>query len=522
MAEQAGIWLRVSTGGQNEANQEPDNRRHCAERSYGIAAIYTVHGKSAYKAEQDPDWQRVVKDVKTGKIQVVVIWVVDRLDRGNILHAIPMVNAVLEVGGRIEFSGQPYIDLTTMAGRMAFANLCEMAHEESKIKSGRIRNKHSELRALNALIGRPPFGYRVVCLEGCGPVNGKHHHPKTLEPDPYLASYVLGMVDRAIAGQTRTSICEWLEANKIRPPGKDTPMWQPKSVRDILSNPALIGRRKDSKGKTILRFTPILDDMDKWRALQHKLDSMPSKAVFANDDALLSGVVFCDKCGGIMHRRRIYNVRKDGSRQYNVYYRCDGPVRKWSTCKNMIPLAAAEAEALEQIMIFSEWPYITHDYIPGRTDYRDEMDDIEAQIDALDKRDPEYINKVMTLHGDLRSYELKQPEPGRYTPIVTDKTFAEMWESWDIPTRRQYLIDEGIKVFIAPGTHEVRVEGLSMPGTVAGMGGMTGDEYDAAVWEQIAAALRERGHDPDEIRRQARETTAMSPAERFRATWPAS
>jgi DNA invertase Pin-like site-specific DNA recombinase len=59
-------------------------RRHCEERGYEIAKTYTVHGKSAFKGEQDPSWRRVVKDVKAGKIQVVVIWLVDRLDRQNI------------------------------------------------------------------------------------------------------------------------------------------------------------------------------------------------------------------------------------------------------------------------------------------------------------------------------------------------------------------------------------------------------------------------------------------------------
>jgi DNA invertase Pin-like site-specific DNA recombinase len=503
MTEQAGIWLRVSSGGQDEINQEPDCRRHCAQRDYEVAEVYTVHGKSAFKGDQDPHWQHVVKDVKTGKITVVVIWNVDRFDRQNVLHAVPMANAVLNIGGRIEFAVQPYIDLTTMPGRMAFANLCEMAHEESKIKSGRIRIKHEGLRALNALVGRPPFGYRVICVQGCGPVNGKHEHPKTLEPDPKLAPYVMGMVDRALAGATLTSICDWLEAEGIRPPGKNTPRWQLKSVRDILSNPALVGRRKNGKGKTILKFTPILDDMDKWRALQHRLDTMPRKAVFADDAALLSGVIFCAKCGGIMHRRRVYNLRKDGTRQYNVYYRCDGTVRQRSTCHNMIPLTRADAETEEQIMVFREWPYIEQHFVPGRKDYRDEMDDIETQIDDLDKLDADYMTKHAALYEELKRYASMKPERGRSKPIDTGMTIGEAWESWDVPARRQFMIDRDIKVFITPGTRDVNVEGLSIPGTVAGMGGMTVEEYDAYEWDQIAGILRERGIDPEEIPRVA-------------------
>jgi DNA invertase Pin-like site-specific DNA recombinase len=520
MTELAGLWLRVSSGGQDEAKQEPDCRRYCAEQGWPVAAVYTVHGKSAFKGEQDPTWQRVVQDVKAGKITVVVVWLVDRLDRMNILHAVPMVNAVLDIGGDVKFARQPHIDLKTSHGQRAFADYCYMAHEESKIKSERTRMTQSDLRSLNALVGRPPFGYRVICLNGCGPVNGKHEHPKTLEPDPKLASYVLGMVDRALAGQTLTSICEWLDAAGVKPPGKNTPIWQLKSVRDILRNPALIGRRKNAKGKTILKFTPILDDTDKWRALQHKLDSMPKRGAASPDTALLTGVIFCAKCKGIMHRRRVFNLRKDGTRQYNAYYRCDGTVRKHSTCKNMIPLADVDARIEEELMTFSEWPYIKNEFVPGRKDYQDEIDDIEEKIDDLDKRDPDYLSKHAALYDELMRWTNKQPERGRYTPIDTHMTIGEAWDSWDVPARRQFLIDQPVKVFVTPGTREIDVDGLSIPGTVAGMGGMTVDEYDAFQWDQIAAILRQRGIDPDEIRRQARETSAMSPAERFRATRP--
>ena len=41
-AEPAGIWLRVSSGGQDEQNQVPNIEKHCAARSYGVKRRYEV------------------------------------------------------------------------------------------------------------------------------------------------------------------------------------------------------------------------------------------------------------------------------------------------------------------------------------------------------------------------------------------------------------------------------------------------------------------------------------------------
>ena len=55
MREQAGRWFRVSTGGQDEANQVPAVDRWCESHDYDVARTYTLHGKSASKGQQDKE-----------------------------------------------------------------------------------------------------------------------------------------------------------------------------------------------------------------------------------------------------------------------------------------------------------------------------------------------------------------------------------------------------------------------------------------------------------------------------------
>ena len=444
--ETAGIWLRVSTGGQDEASQEPDTLRYCADHGYQVAATYTVHGKSAYKGAQDPDWQRVVNDVKSGKISVVVVWNVDRLDRRNIMHAIPMVNAVAEVGGRIEFATQS-IDLTTMEGRIGFAIYCEQAHSESKIKSGRVLIKHNALRAANAFVGRPPFGYRIVCAEGCGPVNGKHEHNKTLEPDPVLVPYVKGMADRYLTGSTLTAICEWLDSEGVKPSGGG--QWQQKTVRLILSSPTLTGRRRHGGG--VIRYEPILDAFT-YKRLQARLAANPRRPVVSADAAAFAGIIYCAKCGRIMHRRQVFNVRKDGSRQYNEYYRCDGTSREPSTCRNLVPMTDLdEAVTASFATEFGDKPWLER--VPGGDDPSAELDDVKDALSDLMAAwnadlisDTEYDLRFRELRSERdRLAALPAPSGGW---VDTGKTLGGHWAELDAAGRRGLLTDIGVKALV--------------------------------------------------------------------------
>jgi len=319
-------------------------------------------------------------------------------------------------------------------------NLVNMASAEWQNTSQRYRRMQRGLREAEYLVGRPPFGYAIVA---------KDNH-KTLEPDPVLAPIVLGMVDKFLAGETFTAICEWLEAEGVKPPNGGT--WQLKTVRDILKNTTLIGRRKDGSGKTVLRFTPILDDMGKWRALQHKLDSMPRKRNYAAGTAMLAGVVFCAKCGGVMHRHRVYNVRKDGSRQYNIYYRCNGEVRNRSECGNMIPLADLDAE-VDRAVRARELPLVVRVLIPGQRDHLDDIAEIDLEIDDLDKGDPGYLAKVTELVAERARLAELPATPDTWMWQQTGETYAARWATLrDDRERREVLTLWGVAVHALKGT----------------------------------------------------------------------
>jgi hypothetical protein len=88
---------------------------------------------------------------------------VDRLDRRNILHAIPMVSAVLQVGGRVEFSEQTDANLDSRDDNLddklkSFSDRVHEAHQESVVKSKRVRKAFVKRRKRGSVIRRAPWG----------------------------------------------------------------------------------------------------------------------------------------------------------------------------------------------------------------------------------------------------------------------------------------------------------------------------------------------------------------------------
>src|SRR5215475_337664 len=139
MGEPAGIWLRVSSTGQDEESQRPECNSWADRHGYDVAATYVIHGRSAFKGSRkfDQIWARVIDDIHQGKIRVLVVWKQNRIDRK--LQTFQMIAQVVAAGGRIEFVSQPHLnDLSTMAGRLALKIEEEIAHADSQGKSDNV------------------------------------------------------------------------------------------------------------------------------------------------------------------------------------------------------------------------------------------------------------------------------------------------------------------------------------------------------------------------------------------------
>src|SRR6266487_5500347 len=114
--EPAGIWIRVSTGGQDEAQQVPAVEDHCETHGYRITRRYELNDKSASKGEQQPTLDEMLEDMRNGTIKVLVCWRSNRLERRGPESVFRLKRLVKDAGGRIEVTQEPLFNTVDLSG----------------------------------------------------------------------------------------------------------------------------------------------------------------------------------------------------------------------------------------------------------------------------------------------------------------------------------------------------------------------------------------------------------------------
>jgi DNA invertase Pin-like site-specific DNA recombinase len=384
LAEVADIalrWARVSGDSQSEADQIPDIDDYCDDRGYLKGKVFEVHGKSAYKGAQDPDWLHVVQAIQDGIGHVVVCWMVDRMDRQNVLHAIPMALAVLDAGGRIEFSEQPECNLDANSPTIddeikAFSDRIHAANQESKIKSKRVRKAHNKRRNAGSAIGRPPWGYEIICDECHRPPVRPDckDHKKIFAPTDTGRYYIPLIFARITNGESLRTVAEWLTAEGV-PTTQGKPWNEGYLGNRLIKNPVYYGQRRNAGALE----TEALVTYDKWLDANAALASRvkTGRSTVVREKALqapVCGNPECDATGKhpspmyrltankpVMitnmltgKRERRFSIEKGKGRDWDTgnpdyYYRCTGSGPQRKGCGNMIPVAELDQRVIEAI-----------------------------------------------------------------------------------------------------------------------------------------------------------------------------
>lgn len=152
--KKAGIYARVSTLDQQPENQLAELRRYVAARGWE-ATEYVDHGVSGTR-ESRPSLDRMMRDARRRRIDVVVAWRLDRLGR-SLRHLITSLEELEKLG--VAFvSINEGIDATTPAGRLQMHILGAIAEFERARIVERVRAGLERPRAEGKRLGRPPCG----------------------------------------------------------------------------------------------------------------------------------------------------------------------------------------------------------------------------------------------------------------------------------------------------------------------------------------------------------------------------
>jgi DNA invertase Pin-like site-specific DNA recombinase len=441
MSDRAGRWVRVSGDSQSEADQLPDIDSYCDAKGYTKGKPYEVHGKSAYKGAQDPDWLKVVKDIEDREIDVVVCWMVDRLDRKNILHAIPMALKVLDAGGRIEFSEQPECNLDASSPTIddevkAFSDRIHAANQESKIKSKRVLKAQRKRREAGSALGRAAWGYAIICDVCKKPPSkpGCKDHKKVFVPTANGRKYVPLIFARVTNGDSARDIAAWLTAEGV--PTTRGNAWNEGFIcTRLIKNPVYYGQRRNAGQLE----TEALVTYDQWLEANAALSSRgkPGRGTVVREKVLLSPT--CGKCYG-----KPREGCKDGvSPMYRVftgknresYYRCTGHGPQRKGC-GFMRLVRELDEDVTALILANNLPHIERVFIPGN-DRSGEIGKLRQQaIDAYASGDKARF-KVLDAKADELA-ELPSVAP-HWEDREGVQTEGKYFEALSMSERREYL-----------------------------------------------------------------------------------
>ena len=155
------IYLRVSKGkGQDTASQKPDLERWAATRE-GTVKVY--QDKHTGKVMDRPHFNRLMEDVRAGKVKTIVIWRLDRL--GRTVTGLSALFDELKAAKVNLISLKEGLDLSNAAGKLLAHVLASMAEFETEIRAERIHVGLEVAKAKGVKLGRKPgsgLGKRIV------------------------------------------------------------------------------------------------------------------------------------------------------------------------------------------------------------------------------------------------------------------------------------------------------------------------------------------------------------------------
>ncbi len=151
----ASIYVRVSTGDQDTANQVLALTEWAKNRGYEVVAIYSEE-ESAWKTGHQRELARLLQDARKRKFDVMLVWALDRLSREGSLAILSLVHRLKTFGVKVISYQESWTEAPGELAELLYALTGWVARMESQRRSERTRAGLARVVAQGKRLGRPP------------------------------------------------------------------------------------------------------------------------------------------------------------------------------------------------------------------------------------------------------------------------------------------------------------------------------------------------------------------------------
>lgn len=393
-----GIYVRVSTDDQRDNGYSIDSqlrmiKEYCEKNDYDIVDVYNDAGHSG-KDLMRPEMQRLLKDIKSKKIDKLIAIKVDRLTRNN-YDGFWLLNYCEEHDVKIELILEPY-DVSTANGEMIFGMNLVFGQRERKEIGARTKRAMEEMALERIHPSQAPYGYI------------RNKETGHLEVELIEAEVVKEIFELCKQGNSTRSIATIMKDNNAYlKQGK----WKSDRVYKILSNSIYIGvfeyGKYKRKPQDILRVEnycePIIDEVT-WNATRNVLVKN-KHSNYGEYIHLFSGLVKCPICGEIMSSSESF---KYPNGKQKVYYHlrcknhnCSGFGLHYNTEKIETKLK----QVLEELTLFML--SMDNEIITCNSTKSDDVKDIEKAIEKLKLQEKRLVDLYLSSNLDVETINHK-------------------------------------------------------------------------------------------------------------------